>query len=103
MITRQIRLARRVTEWLWEDDRFEVLPKSDIKEEALAKTFIIVLFRAKDEETNTSLVKSINATGKMYVSGTVWEGKSAARIAISNWRVDVEKDSKLIEEVLGGI
>ena len=64
---------------------------------------MIVLFRAKDEATNAALVKKINATGRMYISGTRWEDQPAARIAISNWRVDVERDGALIEEVLDGV
>jgi hypothetical protein len=51
-------------------------------------------------------VKSINATRKMYVSGTKWDGKPACRIAVSTWKVDVERDLELVtgvlEEVLKG-
>ncbi|KAK5056557.1 hypothetical protein LTR84_012088 [Exophiala bonariae] len=100
MLKRQIGLARRVTRWLLDDDRFEVLPHGASESEVIAKTFIIVLFRMKDENLNKGLVKRVNATGRMFVSGTVWDGKAAARIAVSNWRVDIERDARLIEEVL---
>lgn len=100
MLKRQIGLARRVTRWLLDDDRFEVLPRVVSESEAVAKTFIIVLFRMKDEVPNQGLVKRINATGRMFVSGTVWGGKPAARIAVSNWRVDIERDARLIVDVL---
>jgi hypothetical protein len=38
---------------------------------------------AKEEELNQVLVKKINGTRKMYVSGTKWEGRSAVRVAVS--------------------
>ncbi len=100
MLKRQIGLARRVMGWLLRDRRYEVLPKSDSEEQAVVKTFMIVLFRAKDESLNKVLVKKINATGKIYVTGTSWDGQPAARIAVSNWQTDVGRDGKLIEMVL---
>lgn len=100
MLKRQVGLVRRVTRWLFNDDRFEVLPRGSSESEVLSKTFIIVLFRMRDESLSTGLVKRINATGRLFVSGTVWDGKAAARIAVSNWRVDIERDARLIEEVL---
>ena len=103
MLRRQIALARRIVGWLWQHAGYEVLPREDTIEKAVRKTFMIVLFRAKDEATNAALVKKINATGRMYISGTRWEDQPAARIAISNWRVDVERDRVLIEEVLDGV
>ncbi|KAK5196130.1 hypothetical protein LTR99_008061 [Exophiala xenobiotica] len=108
MLKRQIRLARRVTQWLMRDGRFEVLPSSGGggggggagQTEILAKTYIVVLFRVRDQEKNRDFVRRVNATGRIYMSGTVWEGKPAARIAVSNWQADVERDGCLIESVL---
>ena len=100
MLKRQVGLARRVTKWLKGRKEYEVLPRGEDVEETIKQTFMIVLFRAKDDEINTVLAKRINATGKMYVTGTKWEGETAVRIAISNWQVDIERDFRLIEEVL---
>jgi len=104
MLRRQIGLARRVTSWLLRDERFEVLPspshKGETEKQILAKTFIVVLFRVRNEEAQRDFVKNVNAKGRMYISGTVWEGKSAARIAVSNWQADVQRDGDLIEEEL---
>ncbi|KIW49769.1 hypothetical protein PV05_11418 [Exophiala xenobiotica] len=100
MLKRQIGLARRVTQWLMRDGRFEVLPRGGGQKEILAKTYIVVLFRLRNDEKNRDFVRKVNATGRIYMSGTVWEGKPAGRIAVSNWQADVERDGHLIESVL---
>ncbi|KAF8853079.1 PLP-dependent transferase [Acephala macrosclerotiorum] len=100
----QVRLARRIATFLHVNENFELLPKSSLSpEDVIAGTHIIVIFRAKDETINAELVRRINATRKMYVSGTKWDGKPACRIAVSTWRVDVERDSKLVQEVLESV
>lgn len=103
MLIRQIDLARRAAAWIWDRDEYEVLPRMGTKEEMLSKIFIIVLFRAKDDVINRKLVQRIKDSGKIYVSGTQWDGKPAARIAVSNWRVNAEEDVKVIEEVLQAV
>ncbi|OAP65289.1 hypothetical protein AYL99_01261 [Fonsecaea erecta] len=103
MLKRQIRLARRVSSWLLRDERFDLLPMQsggEIEQDTLVRTFIVVLFRLKDESLMRTFVSRVNHTGLIYMTGTVWDGKPAARIAISNWKVDLERDGKLIEEVL---
>jgi hypothetical protein len=45
-------------------------------------------------------VKRMNSTRKLYVSGTQWEGKAAARFAVANWQVDVDRDLAVVKEVL---
>ncbi|KUJ11877.1 PLP-dependent transferase [Mollisia scopiformis] len=113
IFARQVRLARAVSKFLRDSEEYELLPtvpKSATHKENISvpniefgDTHIIVLFRAKDEDVNTELVKRINATRKMYVSGTRWEGRPACRIAISTWRIDVNRDTNLIKEVLKSI
>lgn len=100
MLQRQIALARRITAVIGGYDAYELLPADLDKEQ---QTFIIVLFRAVDEKVNAELVKKINSTTKIYVSGTSWDGKPACRFAVSNWQVDVERDIKIIEAVLKSV
>lgn len=100
ILQRQIRLARKVVADLWDSEVYQVLPVSNSKREALDKTFMVVLFSAKEDELNADLARRINATRKIYVSGTLWEGRSATRIAIANWNVDVDKDYQIIQSVL---
>jgi hypothetical protein len=104
MFARQVRLARGISEFLESSSEYELLPHGT-KDEGFEfeRTHIIVLFRAVDERKNAELVKNINATRKIYVSGTKWDGKPACRIAVSTWKVEVDRDLKLVKEVLVGI
>ncbi|KAK5131383.1 hypothetical protein LTR08_000986 [Meristemomyces frigidus] len=104
MLERQIHLARGIAKLILDNGEFELLPTpagSDTSPDAqLSQIYIIVLFRAKDGALNNELVRRINATRKLYVSGTQWDGKPAARFAVANWQVDVERDLRIVEEVL---
>jgi glutamate/tyrosine decarboxylase-like PLP-dependent enzyme len=103
MFVRQISLARKVARWLDTQSEFQLLPEYTKIEDAVDRIFMIVMFRARDDELNQRLVKTINATSKIFVSGSRWEGAAVTRIAISNWRCDVERDFGIITEVLGGL
>ena len=105
MLVRQVRLARRVAAFVFDHGGYDLLPGAgqESEEVAVARTFMIVLFRARDESVNAELVKRVNATGRIYVSGTMWEGRPAARIAVSNWRVDVERDVRVVQGVLSAV
>ena len=81
------------------DDRFEVLPSGEITDDI----FIIVLFSAKSDGLNNDLVRRINETREIYVSGTSWHGRPAARIAVSNWQVEVSRDFNRVRGVLESI
>jgi glutamate/tyrosine decarboxylase-like PLP-dependent enzyme len=99
MFARQVRLARAVSAFLKSSNDYKLLPSSS-KEDQVEDTHIVVIFGATDERKNAELVKNINATRKMYVSGTKWEGKPACRIAVSTWKVEVERDIQLATDVL---
>ncbi|KAK2750583.1 hypothetical protein FQN57_002654 [Myotisia sp. PD_48] len=100
MMERQISLARRIAGWLFDHPKYTVLPLCASKQECLTNTFMIVLFKANDEKGNSELTDRINATSKIFVSGTKWQGSPASRIAISNWKVQVERDFVRVTEVL---
>lgn len=101
MLARMVRLAQGVAQALVSDlsADYELLPDSG----AVEKTHMIVLFRARDEGLNGVLVKKIQDSGEWYVSGTKWEGKSACRIAVSSWRVNVEEDLEFVKGSLATI
>lgn len=103
MLESQIHLARAIAKLMLANEAYELLPKpqSDVTVETrLSEIYIIVLFRANDERLNEELVQRMNATRKLYVSGTQWDGKPAARFAVANWQVDVERDLAIIKQVL---
>ena len=102
MVTRQVRLARSVASFLLSHPAFELLPKATSRPSS-SSIFIVVLFRAKNDALNRELVQRINASSRMYVSGTVWQGQPASRIAIANWQVDVERDIANIKAVLQNV
>ncbi|KAL8771867.1 MAG: hypothetical protein Q9209_002805 [Squamulea sp. 1 TL-2023] len=101
MLQRQIRFARHVAFYLQQHQDFELLPRSLVDKASIDRSiYIIVLFRAKDDALNSSLVRRVNTSNRMYVSGTSWEGHQACRIAAANWQVDPEHDSAVVEAVI---
>ncbi|OJZ90925.1 hypothetical protein ASPFODRAFT_41359 [Aspergillus luchuensis CBS 106.47] len=100
MLQKQVRLSRMIAGWIFDHPKYNALPDLSSKDELLDHTYIIVLFSAKDDELNSNLTKEINATSKLFVSGTSWQGRPACRIAISNWRVEEERDFALVTDVL---
>lgn len=102
MLKRQIRFARAVAAYLYDHAGFELLPKHVYGDRASIdrNTFVIVLFKAEDKALNDTLVERINASSKMYVSGTVWDDAPASRIAVSNWQVDPDRDFEIVRTVL---
>jgi glutamate/tyrosine decarboxylase-like PLP-dependent enzyme len=101
ILTRQIQLSRAIATYIDSHDSYELLPLASTSlEERLSRIYVIVIFRAKEAKLNNELVKRINGSRKLYVSGTQWEGRPAARFAVANWQVDVEKDLAVIKDVL---
>jgi glutamate/tyrosine decarboxylase-like PLP-dependent enzyme len=105
ILQRQISLARSIAEFIQSTPDFDLLPQyppsfAKVKEQGISRIYIVVLFRATDASVNKTLVQRVNATRRIYVSGTQWDGQPAARVAVSNWQVDIARDLPLIKEVL---
>ncbi len=102
MLKRQIIFARGVAAYIFDHPAFELLPRDVFtsKSRINQDVFIIVLFKATDRALNEVLVQRINASNKIYVSGTVWDGGPASRIAVSNWQVDPSRDLEVVKSVL---
>ncbi len=104
MLQRQIRFARAVAAFILEHPDYELLPESlDCKTKIDQIIFIVVLFKAKDTNLNVDLVRRINSSAKMYVSGTKWHGQPASRMAVANWQVDPAPDLELVQTVLKAV
>lgn len=103
MVARMVNLARRIATFIsTECPHLELLPKGLHKGE-MESVYICVLFRANDDALNDVLTKRIRASGKVYGSGTKWEGKPATRFAVAKWDVDVERDFGIVKDVLESV
>jgi glutamate/tyrosine decarboxylase-like PLP-dependent enzyme len=45
-----------------------------------------VLFRFADDATTDEAVAAVQASGEAWMSGTIWDGRAAIRLSVSNWR-----------------
>ncbi|POR31827.1 L-2,4-diaminobutyrate decarboxylase [Tolypocladium paradoxum] len=100
LVANMVQLSRRIAAFLRDSPHYELLPD---ERAALDGVFMIVLFRAKDGALNDALVERINETRQMYVSGTAWRGDKAVRIAVSSWKVDVERDFEVVAAILNAV
>ncbi|KAL8988341.1 MAG: hypothetical protein Q9177_002571 [Variospora cf. flavescens] len=101
MLQSQIRFARRVAWYISQHPDLELLPQALSDKASIDReTYIIVLFRAKNEALNHTLVKCINDSCQIYVTGTSWNEVPACRIAAANWQVDPERDAARVGSVL---
>jgi aromatic-L-amino-acid decarboxylase len=78
-----------------EDTRFEIMAPSPLS---------VVCFRVRaSDEVNQKLIEKVNASGKVFLSGTVLKGKYTIRLSIGNvgttW-ADVEQAWNLIRAAL---
>lgn len=101
MFALQVRFARKISDFIYRHVEYELLPKNaDQPAAGFPSTFIVVLFKAKDKQINLDLVRRVNAMRVIYVSGTMWEGEPACRIAISTWKVSMVRDMSRVTDVL---
>jgi len=105
MLVRQIGVARVVAAFVPDSLDFELLPprKGLSKSQLLERVYMLVLFWARDENLNRSLLKLINDSTYEYLSGAIWEEKPAVRLAVSNWRADVEREEQVLTRMLEDI
>jgi glutamate/tyrosine decarboxylase-like PLP-dependent enzyme len=100
MLARMVQLARKISAFIQQSENYILLPGGS---QAIEYTHIVVLFRAKNEELNKVLAARISVSREMYVSGTVWKGEKAVRLAISNWMVDIERDCDIVTNILTSV
>ncbi|HWJ33544.1 MAG TPA: pyridoxal-dependent decarboxylase [Gaiellaceae bacterium] len=49
-----------------------------------------VLFRFADDARTDAVLAAVQASGEAWMSGTVWDGRPAIRISVSNWQTSEE-------------
>ncbi|KAJ3258495.1 hypothetical protein HK103_003617 [Boothiomyces macroporosus] len=99
LLTRTCEFAKHMALWIQASANWEILADCE---------FCIVLFRSRKPEHqtqagNVALVRSLNATGKVYFTPTVWMGKPSIRCAVVNWATSIEQDWETVKSVLSEI
>lgn len=62
-----------------------------------------VLFRFEDDVATEALLRSVQESGEAFMSGTIWEGRPAIRLSVSNWRTteaDIERTVAAFEAAI---
>ena len=77
LVERTCAHARRFAE------RVAELPGCEVLNEVVLNQ---VLFRFADDDRTRAAVAAVQASGEAWMSGTVWEGRAAIRLSVSNWR-----------------
>ena len=94
-IRSQVAMARKFSGWVGGDQRFERMAPNPLS---------VVCFRFKGtDEENQAILDSVNASGKVFLSHTVLNGKFTIRLAIGNLgtgREDVELAWDLIQKAV---
>lgn len=88
--------ARAIARFILESKDYQLLPANVYaqgKNSGLDSIFNIVFFRVRGEGLTERLQRFLSERDDIFVSGTVWEGKPAIRIAVSNWRASREEDA----------
>ncbi len=63
-----------------------------------------VLFRFADNETTNAVLAHVQASGEAWMGGTVWDGRAAIRLSVSNWRTteaDIDRTVAAFQRALG--
>jgi glutamate/tyrosine decarboxylase-like PLP-dependent enzyme len=81
LVERCCRHARRFAEELAR------LPECEVLNEVVLNQ---VLFRFDDDATTDAVLARVQESGEAWMSGTTWDGRSAIRISVSNWRTTDE-------------
>lgn len=62
-----------------------------------------VLFRFVDDETTSAVLTHVQRSGEAWMGGTVWDGRAAIRVSVSNWRTteeDIDRTVAAFERAL---
>jgi glutamate/tyrosine decarboxylase-like PLP-dependent enzyme len=92
LIERSCEHARRFAEGLHELTGAEILNEVVLNQ---------VLFRFETDERTDEVLRRVQEAGDVWMSGTVWEGRKAIRLSVTNWQTseaDVERTLAAFEQ-----
>ena len=87
LVERTCAHAQRFAEELAELPGFELLNEVVLNQ---------VLFRFESDERTDEVVRRVQASGEAWLSGTVWDGRRAIRISVSNWQTSDEDVARTV-------
>ena len=50
-----------------------------------------VLFRFETDERTDEVLRRVQESGTVWMSGTTWDGRKAIRVSVSNWQTGDEE------------
>jgi glutamate/tyrosine decarboxylase-like PLP-dependent enzyme len=56
-----------------------------------------VLFRFEDDAKTDAVLERVQQSGRIWASGTVWDGRKAIRLSVSNWQTGDEEIELALE------
>jgi glutamate/tyrosine decarboxylase-like PLP-dependent enzyme len=89
LVERCCRQARRFAEGIAAEPGVEVLNEVVLNQ---------VLFRYEDDASTDEVLARVQASGRVWLSGTSWDGRKAIRVSVSNWQTDDEEIDLAVEE-----
>ena len=57
-----------------------------------------VLFRFESDEQTDEVLRQVQASGRVWLSGTTWNGRKAIRVSVSNWQTGDEEIDLAVSE-----
>jgi glutamate/tyrosine decarboxylase-like PLP-dependent enzyme len=94
LVERTCAHARRFAE------QIAALPGCEVLNEVVLNQ---VLFRFADDERTRSVLAAVQAGGEAWMSGTVWDGRAAIRLSVSNWRTTDEDVDRTVAAFREGL
>jgi glutamate/tyrosine decarboxylase-like PLP-dependent enzyme len=88
LVERCCRQARRFAEQIAAQPGIEVLNDVVLNQ---------VLFRAESDERTDALLEAVQRSGRIWLSGTTWDGRRAIRLSVSNWQTEDEEIDLAVE------
>ena len=89
LVERCCRQARRFAEGIAAEPGVEVLNDVVLNQ---------VLFRYEDDARTDEALARVQASGRVWLSGTSWDGRKAIRVSVSNWQTDDDEIDLAVEE-----
>jgi glutamate/tyrosine decarboxylase-like PLP-dependent enzyme len=79
-------------------ERIVALPGAEVLNDVVLNQ---VLFRFESDERTEEVLKAVQDSGRIWLAGTLWNGRRAIRLSVSNWQTG-EREIELALDVFAG-